>query len=474
MNKAPRPTSSRRSRRPGLVLGVVAVLGALPLITLWLGGHSLAQRTAGKDLVSIGALNTPVLSTRRTAQNIVNEISRDALANDLSNVAEKLPAKACLKVSRGRTAIFNKRSDLQLIPGSNQKIVTAAAAATLLPEATVFTTRVFGKVDGSKVAGNILLVGGGDPLLTTSDYAKMEKFPTLKRTSLEALAQRVFDAGVRTVDGSVVGNDDLLSRSRYVDSWGSGVRGVEGGPLGALMVNDGVVVSNPIKPDDPSLAAATEFTRALRNVGIVVTGEPSSNGKLVEGASEIAKSDSAPLIDVIAEMLTNSDNNTAELILKEIGLARLSAGTRVAGAQVVQSVLQEFGLPTDGLVIVDGSGLDRGNRATCSLFASVLERDGGFGVLGNGLAIAGQTGTLRDLLGDSVAGERLRAKTGTLTGAKALSGYVVYAPEKAATFALILNGSGVSNQGEYRPIWNGLANALGALTEHPSVTDIAP
>jgi len=41
-------------------------------------------------------------------------------------------------------------------------------------------------------------------------------------------------------------------------------------------------------------------------------------------------------------------------------------------------------------------------------------------------------------------------------------------------FTLILNGSGVSNQGEYRPIWNSLANALGSLSEHPSVTDIAP
>jgi D-alanyl-D-alanine carboxypeptidase/D-alanyl-D-alanine-endopeptidase (penicillin-binding protein 4) len=173
-------------------------------------------------------------------------------------------------------------------------------------------------------------------------------------------------------------------------------------------------------------------------------------------------------------MLTNSDNNTAELMLKEIGLARLSTGTRVAGAQVVQSVLQEFGFPVDGVVIVDGSGLDRGNRASCALLTSILERDGGFGVLGNGLAIAGQTGTLRDLLGETAASERLHAKTGTLTGAKALSGFVVYGPEKAATFALILNGTGVSNQGEYRPIWNGLANSLGALNERPSVADIAP
>ena len=125
--------------------------------------------------------------------------------------------------------------------------------------------------------------------------------------------------------------------------------------------------------------------------------------------------------------------------------------------------------------IDDGfTGLDRGNRATCALLTSLLERDGGFGVLGSGLAIAGQTGTLHDLLADTTASDRLHAKTGTLTGAKALSGYVVYAPEKAAMFSLILNGSGVSNQGEYRPIWNSLANSLGSLSEHPSVTDIAP
>jgi len=463
MNKAPRPTSSRRSRRPGLVLGVVTVLGALPLITLWLGGHSLAQRTAGKDLVSIGALNTPVLSTRRTAQNIVNEISRDALANDLSNVAEKLPAKACLKVSRGRTAIFNKRSDLQLIPGSNQKIVTAAAAATLLPEATVFTTRVFGKVDGSKVAGNILLVGGGDPLLTTSDYAKMEKFPTLKRTSLEALAQRVFDAGVRSVDGSVVGNDDLLSRSRYVDSWGSGVRGVEGGPLGALMVNDGVVVSNPIKPDDPSLAAATEFTRVLRNVGIVVTGEPSSNGKLVEGASEIAKSDSAPLIDVIAEMLTNSDNNTAEILLRHIGFAHNGKGTTESGLEAVGQLLKSWGF-TD-FILKDGSGLSRDNRLTCSLLISLLTRPELASVFDHGLATAGTTGTLSDTFSKSPVAGKLRAKTGTLLNVKSLSGYLPQKKESSLYFALILNGAGIADQGNYRPLWD----ALGLnLSEYPA------
>ena len=93
MTSTTRPSKLRRTRRPGLVLGVVGVLGALPLVALWLGGNSLAQRTAGNDVVSVVSLNTPVFSFRRVAQNIVNEISREALANDLSNVASKMPSK---------------------------------------------------------------------------------------------------------------------------------------------------------------------------------------------------------------------------------------------------------------------------------------------------------------------------------------------------------------------------------------------
>jgi D-alanyl-D-alanine carboxypeptidase/D-alanyl-D-alanine-endopeptidase (penicillin-binding protein 4) len=458
MTSTARPSKQRRTRRPGLVLGVVGVLGALPLITLWLGGSSLAQRTAGNDVVSIAGLNTPVLSSRRVAQNIVDEISRDALANDLSNVASKIPSKACLKVARGNSVTYEKRADLLLIPGSNQKIVTAAAAATLLPPSTVFTTRVFGKVDGSKVAGNITLVGGGDPLLTTSDYAQMEKFPTLQRTSLETLAQRVFAAGIRTVEGSVVGNDDALSQSRYVDSWGSGVRGIEGGPLGALMVNDGVVVSNPIKPDDPSLAAATEFTRVLRKLGVEVTGEASSKGAVPNGDSEIASIASAPLVDVIAEMLTNSDNNTAEILLRHIGFAHNGKGTTESGLEATSQLLNKWGFTN--YVLKDGSGLSRDNRLTCSLLVSLLSRPELSAVFDHGLATAGTTGTLSDTFNKSPVAGKLRAKTGTLLNVKSLSGYLPQKDESTLIFALILNGTAIADQGNYRPLWEALGLSL--------------
>jgi serine-type D-Ala-D-Ala carboxypeptidase/endopeptidase (penicillin-binding protein 4) len=149
-------------------------------------------------------------------------------------------------------------------------------------------------------------------------------------------------------------------------------------------------------------------------------------------------------------------------------------GTRLAGAQAMIATLTEMGIPTEGLVINDGSGLDRGNRVACSTIQSLLLRDGGFGSLGTGLAIAGRTGTLGDLFTEGTVTQRLRGKTGTLTGVKGLAGFVTYDAELASTFTLILNGSGVSNQSTYRPIWSALAEALARFSSSPSAAQISP
>jgi D-alanyl-D-alanine carboxypeptidase len=105
---------------------------------------------------------------------------------------------------------------------------------------------------------------------------------------------------------------------------------------------------------------------------------------------------------------------------------------------------------------------------------TLLARDGGFGPVGVGLATASQTGTLRDVLGDTLGAGKLRGKTGTLTGAKALSGFVPFSPDQASSFSLIINGANSSNQTTYRPIWNALSDALGGFSGSPSASEIAP
>ena len=94
------------------------------------------------------------------------------------------------------------------------------------------------------------------------------------------------------------------------------------------------------------------------------------------GAPSVSTLQSRPLSELIGELLTTSDDNTAELLLKEIGATAGGAGTRPAGLAVVQAKLGEWGIPLDGINLVDGSGLDRGDRLTCSALQAVLRHVG--------------------------------------------------------------------------------------------------
>ncbi len=458
----------------GTLLSTVTLVGASILGVSWKLVDDIATSVSHSNAVTeIPAVRASLLSARRIPSTLSTDVRIGGLTRSLSNVVSSFPSQSCLVVSVEGQRIVSLKPNLPVIPASNMKLLTASVALEVLGPDFAFTTKVLGVQEANRIVGDMWLVGGGDPLLSTQEYVNSEQYPTLHPTNIVGLIDALVAAGVTEISGNIVGDESRYDSERFTPSLGLGVRTTEVGPLGALLLNDGVVLASPIKPDQPALAAAQEFSRLLSEHGITVRGS-ATTGTASADLPVLASINSAPLSDVVAEMLTNSDNNTAELVLKEIGFSKLQSGTRVSGAQVVQSTLQEMGLPLDGISVIDGSGLDRGNRVSCALLIALLEKDGGGGVIGNGLAIAGRTGTLRDLLGDSAAGDRLHAKTGTLTGAKALSGFVMYAEGKSASFALVLNGAGVSNQGEYRPIWNGLAGALGGLSEHPSATDIAP
>jgi D-alanyl-D-alanine carboxypeptidase/D-alanyl-D-alanine-endopeptidase (penicillin-binding protein 4) len=174
-------------------------------------------------------------------------------------------------------------------------------------------------------------------------------------------------------------------------------------------------------------------------------------------------------------MLTNSDNNTAELMLKEIGLKASGAGTRQAGADAIAATLAGWGIDTTGLLVADGSGLSADDRITCRTMISVLQHAGFDSAVGQGLAIGGETGTLADAFGDTTVAGRIRGKTGTLNNVpydqdppavKALSGYLPVDGGGAIEYTLLLNGGIITDQSEYRPLWAELVNAL---TSFPAV-----
>ncbi len=383
-------------------------------------------------------------------------------------------------------SIGERNAALPVIPASTQKIPVAATALELLGADFRYTTTVVAvsaPVDGV-IDGDLYLVGGGDPLLSSNWYptSNLERNPVTSPTSFDALADSVVAAGVTTVRGSVVGDGNRYDDEFFAPGWGDGVAGLEGGPYDALMANDSRVLGDPLRGNNPSEAAAREFTQLLQARGVDVSNSAQS-GAAPGGAVELASIDSAPLSDVLAEMLGNSDNNTAEMVVKELGFTVSSSGTREAGLALVRQQLIDWGVDVTQVVLADGSGLSLDNRLTCDALLAVLQRTGFESAIGQGLPVAGQTGTLAGIFTEHPVAGRLRGKTGTLNNppfnvdppaVKALAGYLPVEGGSAVEYVLVLNGPTISDQSEYRAVWDTLADVLDTYPAGASPAELGP
>ena len=209
----------------------------------------------------------------------------------------------------------------------------------------------------------------------------------------------------------------------------------------------------------------------LNRRGVTVTGT-AGTGTAPGGAAEVARVRSAPLRDLVGEMLTWSDNQTAELVLKELGVAHGGRGTTAAGAAALEDILGAEGYDLAGADAVDGSGLAGNNRTTCSLLHEVLATAGPRSALTRGLAIAGETGTLAATFNGTPAEGRLRAKTGTLNESTALSGVVDVPEGDGITFALVINEELISQSSLDLRVQIGLAMA--AYPQRPNLDQVGP
>jgi D-alanyl-D-alanine carboxypeptidase/D-alanyl-D-alanine-endopeptidase (penicillin-binding protein 4) len=194
-----------------------------------------------------------------------------------------------------------------------------------------------------------------------------------------------------------------------------------------------------VAADDPGAYAADEFARLLNERGVAVG---SARGRAAPpGGTQGASVQSATVSEIVAEMLSASDNLTAEVLTREIGLTASGAGTTAAGVAEIRRVLATLNVPTGGLVLNDGSGLSRDDRISCATLNAALNRTTlpEFASIRESLAVAGTRGTLIGrYVGTPVQGH-LVAKTGSLDGASALAGFLdVRTPLQ---FALIANGN---------------------------------
>lgn len=427
------------------------------------------------------ALATALLSFRRSASALSRDLNLSAFESAVVPFLDTVNDRSCTAVSVDGRLVGSKNAELPVIPASNQKVLVGAVALEVLGADFTYTTTVVGPPPSAGVInGDIVLVGGGDPLLSGEWYpdSDLDRHPVFNITPIDELARQLVAAGVTQINGSVIGDGSRYDDEFFAPGWGLGDAGVEAGPYDALLVNDARVRGDEQRGSDPSEAGAREFARILAEQGITVSGG-STAGTAPTDQTSLASVSSMPLPAAIAEMLTNSDNNTAELMLKEIGLTVSGTGSRTAGLDAIAATMAEWGIDTAGLVLGDGSGLSLDNRLTCSIMLGVLRHVGFESAVGQGLAVAGQTGTLSEVFGETAVSGRLRGKTGTLNNlpydedppaVKALSGYLPVDGGAAIEYVLILNGPTIDDQREYRPIW---AEMVSALTSFPAVASPA-
>ena len=349
-------------------------------------------------------------------------------------------ALAVPHISRARTAaiafdletgetLFAEHGALSLAPASNEKLAVTYAALVGLGTTYRIETDVLGRgqQNGSVWQGHLLLVGHGDPTLSSADLAD--------------LAAQVRAAGITRVTGGVFGDESFFDARRTAPGWKPWYYVNESPPLSALTVDRGTYRGRISR--NPALSAALLFRDALRRAGVAVGGA----GLGAEHGDEVplAAVDSAPLSEIVRYMDHASDNFTAEIVLKQLGAIENDVGTSAAGAAYARRLLAEAGVPLAGVRLTDGSGLSLLDRMTVRALAAILRAAWADPdvrpAFVAALPMAGINGTLADRMRGPPARGNVLAKTGTTFQASALSGYV----RRRYVFSVLQNGNPISS-----------------------------
>jgi D-alanyl-D-alanine carboxypeptidase/D-alanyl-D-alanine-endopeptidase (penicillin-binding protein 4) len=317
--------------------------------------------------------------------------------------------------------------DLALAPASNEKIFTAMGALAVLGAEARLTTALRFTADG-----NLVVAGGGDATLTSGGPH-----------SLASLADQLRASGVGTVPGALVVDETRHDGERRARAWQDWQVPAYTGPLSALMVDRNRWRADPAYLADPALANAELLRGALAARGISVTG-PTVYATAPVAGSVVASVTSAPLSELLRDMLQSSNNQIADLLLKEVGFAATGTGSMANGAAATAAALAPLCIPLTG-VADDGSGLSRGNARSAREWRSMLQAartQPWWPTLDDALPLAGRSGTLAGRFRGTAAEANVRAKTGTIIGGAALSGHGTTAGGRPFVFSILVNGPG--------------------------------
>jgi D-alanyl-D-alanine carboxypeptidase/D-alanyl-D-alanine-endopeptidase (penicillin-binding protein 4) len=300
--------------------------------------------------------------------------------------------------------LYRHRDARRRVPASNQKLLLSMAILDRLgPEIRIVTQAAATTVVEGIVQGDLWILGFGDP--------------AVDQRRIEDLASAIQGAGVVRVAGSVVGSTGYFKRDWRAPGWKPDFPR-EQVPLPSALTFEGNVAAGE-HIGDPELRAAKELTRSLRDLGVSVAGEPGA-AEAPAGLVPVAQVESGALIELLEFTNRYSSNFYAEVLGKRLGAEAAGApGTIAKGAAAMRAWTAEGGV---GIRARDASGLSYANRLSPAGLVRLLgiAEDELWGeAFRESLPEPGQ-GTLRGRLRHL----RVHAKTGTLTGISALSGWV--------------------------------------------------
>ena len=322
-------------------------------------------------------------------------------------------------------------ADRPRVAASTAKLLTAlAVVSTLDTHATLHTTVVQGASPS-----DLVLVAGGDTMLArgAGDPAAVEG-----RAGLGDLASQVAaalqSAGVETVDLRL--DTSYASGPRWAPGWSQAdvAAGYTGGVSMLGLAGQRAVPFKPA-PRDPEAAVANAFVAALKAKGVSATLAPRQTWSAAApaGAAVLGTVQSAPVGEVLALALDDSDNALTEGLARQAAVKAGQPATFAAAVAFVKQQVAARGVDLTGAVLKDTSGLTTGQAIPPRVLADVLQlgTDGTVPAMQDvisRLPVAGLSGTLHDRFlakGTHAVAGVARAKTGTLTGASAMAGTVV-------------------------------------------------
>lgn len=398
--------------------------------------------------------------------------------------------------------IYEHNGNVRLRPASNMKLLTAAAALSVLGENHTFSTEVStdGRLKGNTLYGNLFLKGKGDP--------------TLLKEDLDGMAEKIAQMGIRRIEGNLVGDDswydgvrlspDLIWSDEYI-YYGAQVSALTVSPnhdfdTGSILIEvlpsqtigkkavlrlsqetDYVKIDNETVTVSPDGVTDITFDREHGSNTIIVKGmipvgskkekeliavwEPTKyvlslfrhslaiHGITLSGSVKIGKAQneintltnhkSIPLSELLIPFIKLSNNNHAETLIKEMGKLRKGEGSWKKGLEVLNDELPQLGVNPENSNIRDGSGISHITLIPANEISNLLyhvQKEPWFHTFLNSLPIAGEPERLAGgSLRNRMGSLNVKAKTGTLTTVTSLSGYVETKRGELLIFSILLN-----------------------------------